>query len=151
MSGSILTLILLVSFAHIVLADDNSDGVISRPEIEYSSGDLRDPFRDLFELEMLKAKKEKEEQNIQEPVDSTEPQKPLPSLDKIKVQGVMWGGKFPQAIINNKILGVGDSVEGGVIVSIEKKGITLNFSGRIAILDIPGSASTLKKGNKEEK
>lgn len=137
---------LLVSFAHLVFADGNSDGVISRPVIEYSSGDLRDPFSDLFQLAVEKEKKEKEEQDIQVPlVGSADPEKSMPSLEKFKVQGVIWGGKFPQAIINNKILGTGDLIDGAEIVSIEKKGITLSFSGRLANLPTPGNAEVSEK------
>lgn len=149
--GNFLVLVLLVSFAHLVFADSNNDGVILRPVIEYSSGDLRDPFGDLFQLAAEREKKEKEMQSIQSPQETTEPEKPLPSLDKFQVQGVVWGGKFPQAIINNKILGVGDSIEGVEIVSIEKKGITLNFAGRMATLATPGNVPVLGKGTKEEK
>ena len=121
-------LLLLVSFTYIAFAGSDNDGVISRPVIEYSSGDLRDPFGDLLQLAIEKEQKAKEVQDVvAAPKDSTEPAKPMPSLDKFKVQGVIWGGKFPQAIINNKILGVGDLIEGAEIVSIEKKGITLRM------------------------
>ncbi len=119
--------------------------------IEYTSGDLRDPFGDLFQLAEEKAKKEKESQIIQNPLENIVPDKPLPSLDNFKVQGVIWGGKFPQAIINNKVLGVGDSIEGVEIVEIDKKGITLNFAGRTATLAAPGNPPSVIKGNKEEK
>ncbi len=147
---SILILVLLLSFAHMLFADSNNDGVILRPVIEYSSGDLRDPFGDLFQLAIEREKKRKEE-SIQAPQETVEPEKPLPSLDKFQVQGVVWGGKFPQAIINNKIFGVGDSIEGVEITSIDKKGVTLNFAGRMATLVTPGNAPVLKKGVKEEK
>jgi len=147
----ILFLMLLVSCASIVFADGNSDGVISRPVIEYSSGDLRDPFGDLLQLAAEKEKKEKAEQNIQTPQETIEPEKPMPTLDKIKVQGLIWGGRFPQVVINNKILGIGDSIEGFEIVSIDKKGIALSFSGRVVNLAIPGNAPASVKGNKEDK
>ncbi|MDD5505631.1 MAG: hypothetical protein PHR73_02615 [Candidatus Omnitrophica bacterium] len=144
-------LILLAGFASLLFAEGSNEGVISRPVIEYTSGDLRDPFSDLFQLAAEKEKKEKEEQKIQAPLENIEPEKPLPSLDKFKVQGLIWGGKFPQAIINNKVLGVGDSIEGVEIVNIDKKGITLDFAGRKAVLANPGSTSILEKVNKEEK
>lgn len=149
MFGAIL--ILLAGLANMVFADSNNDGVISRPVIEYTSGDLRDPFSDLFQLAEEKAKKEKEAQIVQAPLENIVPDKPLPSLDNFKVQGVIWGGKFPQAIINNKVLGVGDSIEGVEIIKIDKKGITLNFAGRTATLAAPGNPPSVTKGNKEEK
>jgi hypothetical protein len=148
---SIFVLVLSIHYSHIVFAENNNEGLILRPIIEYSSGDLRDPFIDLFKLAIEKDKKQKEGQEIQAPQEDTETQKPLPSLDKFKVQGVIWGGKLPQAIINNKVLGVGDSIDGAEIMSIGKKVITLNFSGRTANLATPGNAPDLEKGNKEEK
>lgn len=146
-----LSSVLLVNFANIVFADSNNDGVILRPVIEYSSGDLRDPFSDLLQLAIEKEQKEKEGQYIEAPQENTDLQRPILSLKKFKVQGVIWGGKLPQAIINNKILGVGDSIDGAEIVSIEKKGITLNFAGRMANLATPGNAPVLEEGDKEEK
>ena len=130
---------------------DNADGVISRPVIEYSSGDLRDPFMDLFQMAAEKEKREKELRNFEAPKDETDKVLPMPSLDKIKVQGLIWGGRFPQAVINGRILGIGDSIESFKIVNIEKKGITLSFSGRTVNLPTPGNAPDLKKKNKEEK
>jgi hypothetical protein len=130
---------LLMSFARMVFADNSNEGVISRPVIEYSSGDLRDPFNDLFYLE-----KEKEKQSVQVPQESI-PDEPMFSLENFKVQGVIWGGKFPQAIINNKVLKVGDLIEGAEIVSIEKEGITLNFSGRLANLVVSGNTPIAKE------
>ena len=144
--GNFLVLVLLLSFAHIVFADSNNDGVILRPVIVYSSGDLRDPFSDLFQLA-----KEKEGQSIQETEGSIAQEEPMPSLKNFKVQGVIWGGRFPQAIINNKILGIGDLIEGFEIVNIEKKGITLSFAGRIANLTAPGNIPVSAKGDKEDK
>jgi Tfp pilus assembly protein PilP len=136
---------LLINSSHIAFADNNDDGLILRPAIEYSSGDLRDPFIDLFQLSMEKEQKDKEEQDIPVLGEDTETQKPLPSLEEFKVQGVIWGGKFPQVIINDKILGVGDAINEAEIVNIEKNWITLNFSGRQANLATPGNAPALEK------
>ncbi len=146
----IFILILFINFPYIGLGQ-NGDSIISRPVIEYSSGDLRDPFGDLFNLAAEKEKKEKEMQSFEAPLEEAEVAVPMPSLDKFKVQGVIWGGNFPQAIINNKVLSIGDSIEGVKIINIEKKGITLSFAGRTANLPTPGNAPALEKGDKEEK
>jgi len=139
-------LILLISFVQIVFAQNKKDGLVLRPVIEYSSGDLRDPFNDLFYLE-----KKKDDQIVQAPEEGVEQQEPLPSLDNFKVKGVIWGGKFPLVIINDKMLKVGDLINDAEIVSITKEGIVLNFSGRIATLVTPGNVPVSIKGNKEEK
>jgi len=142
----IFILTLLISSAHIVFAENNDDGIILRPVIVYNSGDLRNPFSNLFQLS-----KEKEEQSIQAPKEIIEPQVPMPSLENFKVQGAIWGGKFPQVIINNKMLKIGDLIDDFEIVNIEKKGITLSFNGMIANLNFTGYTPALGKGDKEEK
>ena len=139
-----LLLILMISSVYIVFAEVKDEGVILRPVVEYSSGDLRDPFSNLFQLGRIKR-----EQNIQVPQEGIEQIKVLPDLKKFKVQGVIWGGKFPQAIINNKIFKVGDLVEGFEIMNIEKKGISLGFGVEMFILPTPGNAPATDKEDKE--
>ncbi|MFA6129904.1 MAG: hypothetical protein WC731_02850 [Candidatus Omnitrophota bacterium] len=145
-------LLFAAGFAPIVFADSNPDGVISRPVMEYTSGDLRDPFGDLLQSAIEKEKKEKEEKAAQEPPEDANSEKSAIDLGQFKVQGVILGSKTSQVIINNKILGVGDTINGAEIVSIEKKGITLNLGGRTANLAAPGNDASLRKikGNKEE-
>jgi len=146
---------LLVSLSYLTFADENkadnnSEGLILRPVIEYSSGDLRDPFMDLYQLSLEKQHKTDGE-NVQVSPDDTVTKKPLPDLKKFKVQGVIWGGKLTQVIINNKILSVGDTIDDAEIVSIGKKVIVLNFSGTIVNLATTGITPDSEKGDKEEK
>jgi len=84
---------------------DESQGV---NKIEYKSEDLRDPFE-----------KEQPKGQIETNL--------LPSL---QVQGIVWGGSFPQAIINNKVLRVGDTIEGVRITNITKDSVTVFFGNR---------------------
>lgn len=143
-------LMLLAGGYSSVLAE-NGDGVISRPIIGYSSGDLRDPFRDLLQVAEENEKKKKEIQDFESPGEEAEPAMPMPSLDKFKVQGIMWGGRFPQAIVNNKVVIIGDMIEGLKVVNIEKKGVTLSFSGKTALLSAPGVTHLSEKDNKDNK
>lgn len=88
--------------------------VIERPNVEYRARGLRNPF----------------EQPItdSEPSDgSLRPQRE--SLPSLTVQGVIWGGSFPQAIVNNKVIKVGDVLEGVDIVAIDKEGVTVSYAG----------------------
>lgn len=50
--------------------------------------------------------------------------KPKPSLT---VTAVVWGEAEPQAIINGKIIGLGETIEAAKVVSITKKGVQLSF------------------------
>jgi len=91
----------------------NIEAVISRPKVEYQPEGLRDPFEPLIK-------------NQEVVVVNQDTQKTLPALT---VQGVIWGSSLPQAIINNKVVKVGDSLEGVDIVSIGKDGVTISFNG----------------------
>lgn len=87
--------------------------VIERPTLHYESGDLKDPFTQ----PVIKKEGAEQEQMI-------EIQPPV-----LTVQGVIWGGRFNQAIINNKVLKAGDTVEGAKILSIDRNGVVILFEG----------------------
>ncbi|MDD5465465.1 MAG: hypothetical protein PHP73_03880 [Candidatus Omnitrophica bacterium] len=128
----------VINFGFIALAQENiADEMISRPQIKYKSGQLRDPFASV----MLKAAN-KESLQEREAAESNRPKINLSSLD---VQGIIWGTKVPQAIINNKVLVAGDSINGAEILSIDKKGVTLSFAGEIVNLPAPGQTPVLKE------
>lgn len=117
-----------------------AEEIVVRPKIEYKSSQLRDPFVSA----LIKEKKVQDLQK-QKPEELT---KPKINLESFKVQGVIWGAKITQAIINNKVLVVGDSLDGAKVVSIDKKGVVLDFSGEIIILSAPGrDAAPAQKAN----
>ncbi len=91
--------------------------IIVRPKVEYQAEGLRDPFQ------MPVSEKAVQEEKAQAP----EREIPPPSLS---VQGVIWGGNFPQAIINNRVVKLGDTIEGARIVSIDKNVVIIFFQGR---------------------
>ncbi|MFH1269640.1 MAG: hypothetical protein ABIH75_01095 [Candidatus Omnitrophota bacterium] len=94
-------------------------------KIEYKSESLRDPFQP-------------EEAETTEPQVQAEPQ-PLPPL---QVQGMVWGGSLPQAIINNKVVKIGDTpIEGVRITAIDKGGVTVLFEKQLHLLSIPVTKS----------
>jgi len=49
-----------------------------------------------------------------------------PSVPLI-VQGVIWGGAMPQAIINNRVINIGNVIEGAKVIDINKKGVVLLY------------------------
>jgi hypothetical protein len=104
--------------------------VITRRKVEYTAGGLRDPFQTYIEEERRGAKAQETEEAK------------LPSL---KVQGIIWGGSLPQAIVNNKVVKAGDIIEGVRIVEIKKDGIILFFSGRQYTLPSPGAGGSSKE------
>ena len=91
-------------------------GDIIRPEIEYKGEGLKDPF-----LPLLTEKKIESIPAIQK----SEAAKELPVLT---VQGLIWGGAFPQAIINNKVVRIGDAIGEVKIKAIDRDGVTVLFA-----------------------
>jgi hypothetical protein len=96
------------------VAQPQAEETIQRPAVDYSAQDLRDPF-------MLKAGGKATPK-----IGQGGERKPLPQLN---VQGLIWGGKFPQAIINNKVVKVGDVLDNVEILEIDKDGVTVLFEG----------------------
>jgi hypothetical protein len=108
-------------------ASGSSPDQLLRPKVDYSAQGLRDPF-------MGKGG----QSGTGEEVNPVVEKKPLPALT---VQGVIWGGDFPQAIINNKVLKVGDTIEGVKIKAIAKEGIIVLFEGSESAISSPAAGS----------
>ena len=93
--------------------------------------------RDLFGLpSRLLQKIQEREQSLKQP-----PKEPSPAVEEapaavppefssMELQGIFWGADKPQAIINRKILSVGDTIEGAKVTAITKEGVTLTHGGQ---------------------
>lgn len=117
--------------------------VVIRPKVEYMPAGSRDPFQSPIRMQNDQA-------GVTAP-ESIDQQNPIKSL---KVQGVIWGGELPQAIINNKVLKIGDTIESFRIVGIDRDGVTV-ISGSYQYI-LPSSAGEiiekkLKEGKNEKK
>lgn len=129
-------LIAAIDHKFIAAAEETTaDKIIARPVVEYASGELRDPFRTYLIKDAPKPL----------PQENADLTKPELDLGKLQVQGIIWGVKIPQVIINNKVLTIGDLIEGAEVLSIEKKGIVLSFNGAIYDLAAPGQGSVIQK------
>ncbi|MDD4980858.1 MAG: hypothetical protein PHC54_06315 [Candidatus Omnitrophica bacterium] len=88
-------------------------------KIEYKAEKLKDPFQ---------------EENIGAEGGAEAAQKPLPAL---AIQGMVWGGTFPQAIINAKVVKIGDTIAGARIIDISKSGVTVLYEDKKYNLGAP--------------
>lgn len=122
-----------------------AEPVIKTENVEYTAEDLEDPF------------KEEEEVVQPQPVEEAPVEKkPLPEM---KIQGIIWGGIFPQAIINNTVVKKGDKIDDVRIVDITKDGLVLFFQDEEYTLPAPATKelkilrkkSSDLKGGKNEK
>ncbi|MFH1045396.1 MAG: hypothetical protein V1727_00340 [Candidatus Omnitrophota bacterium] len=98
------------------------------PQVSYSGENVRDPFLSPFELGAVAT-------NANEKKNETKP-----TLPHLEVQGLIWGTKLPQAIINNQIIRPGDTISGAEILDVRKEGVYVLYGGyqfilRPAVLD----------------
>jgi hypothetical protein len=95
-----------------------TEDIIVKPNVEYKTEDLRDPFCDPFAPEKVSPVA-----GLPTPEVPSSP-KVLPSLE---VQGIIWGGDFPLGIINNKVVKIGDTIEDVQIMDINQSGVIVAF------------------------
>lgn len=108
------------------------------PNVEYKAEGLRDPFQ-----AYLGEKKEVEKTGMVRSEAEVSP----PSLT---IQGIIWGAKFPQAIINNKVVKAGDTIEGARILDINKDGIKVFYENRQYDLSSPANINLQNLEKKPE-
>lgn len=114
-----------------------------RPKIEWNADDLRDPFEDYITEKPLAQAVQKQEEIL---VQKEEPVV-LPAL---AVQGIIWGGNKPCAIINNKVIEQGrETAEGVKITNISRQGIELRYKGKKFNLSSPAESAG-HTGEKDE-
>lgn len=111
---------------------------IVRENIEYQASNSRDPFQDTSVEKS--AVKTDEQANLTPP--------------ELKIKGIIWGTNLPQAIINDQVVKIGDTVAGARIINIDKSGITVLFNNHKFNISSPATAdieAKEKKGGTNEK
>lgn len=61
----------------------------------------------------------------------------LVSAPDLKIDGIVWGGRFPQAIIESQVMREGDVIKKGepiTIISIKPKEVVILFKGKLFTL-----------------
>ncbi|MCX7926670.1 MAG: hypothetical protein N2606_00805 [Candidatus Omnitrophica bacterium] len=105
----------------------SQEDVLKIPDVSYKARDKRDPFMDLLpKILPLEQKKEEQEDVV---------------LPQLNIQGVFWGGKFPQAIINGRIVKEKETIDNVLILSIKREEIVILFSGRQFRIPTPATSS----------
>jgi hypothetical protein len=90
------------------------------PRVEYGAQNLKDPFKTYVV---------KEAKPDQPAVAQIEPEvvKPAPTLN---IQGIFWGGQYPQAIVNDTVVKEGQVIEEAKVMSIQRDGVKFLFANR---------------------
>jgi len=134
---SLLILAIFIAFIRNSFAAQEPKAEIPlRPALEYDADGYRDPF----------LRDERGERGVSGIEEKKLAAKTV-SLASLNIQGVIWGGVFPGAIINNKVVKIGDNIEGMQITQINKDGVTLSYGNGLHTIPSPAFAS---KQDKEE-
>ena len=104
--------ILLIGGLCLLGVYDNSSAQEIPPEIEYTSYDLRDPFKSPLEEEITMV-----------PEDIFLP-------EEFVVRGMVWGIEPVRAIINDEVVGKGDTILDVQVLEIKKEGVYLLYKGK---------------------
>jgi len=116
-----------------------SKRVVDEEPPGYTAQDLRDPLQALLPSDEFVAVVPGEEEA---------PEAFVPSLEELNVhvQGLIWGGSKPRAIINDRVYEVGQSVDGVMIVAIDWQGVTIEHEGRAVKISTVMSPASATRG-----
>jgi len=105
---------------------------VAEAPIAYTAQEMRDPFTSLLPASAPASRKHAPKPVVVEDVET-----PAPDL---LIQGLMWGGTQPKAIIYGKVYGLGEEVQGVKIIAIDQRGVTIDHHG--SSISYPVSAPT---------
>ncbi|MBU0482355.1 MAG: hypothetical protein KKG47_14780 [Proteobacteria bacterium] len=122
------------------IAEEAPETLVVRPErlpaktrSDNSLVPARDPF--IWPLEQLRKFDERDEGSKKDP------------FADFKLNGILWTGREPVAIINNKPLRQGETIDGARVQSIEKDSVILANRKTSRTLRFPDPFIELKKEN----
>lgn len=108
--------------------------IYKRKVFKYDGDMFRDPFANPF-TPVKDEVKESVAKEIKLPV--------------LNVQGLMWGANYPSAIINDKVVKVGDVIEGATIIDINSKQVLVKYQEKS--FQLPAPALEVKDDKKKSK
>lgn len=107
-------LIIILLYAHNLFAQEI-------PKVGYTSYDLRDPLENPLEVEVEEAIAIPSELDISLP-------------EGLVVRGIVWGVEPVRAIINDEVVGKGDTILDARVLDVRKEGVYLLYKGRRFII-----------------
>lgn len=107
--------------------------------IEYAEANKKDPLKPSIDFRRTRTQPVPGGIFERAPVRTEESKIELPAL---RVQGAVWGTDKPRAIINDEVVGRGDTISGAKILDINSDGIRFLYKGEEFLLPIP----SIKKG-----
>lgn len=101
------------------------------PTIDYVADLTRDPLRPVFQQEPAESVERRPDMVAAAEIALGAPFPPGQALGlpPIAIQGLIWGGASPRAIIDGQIYEIGDAIDGARIVAIDREGLTVTLRG----------------------
>jgi len=135
--------------------DAEADKLNLRPVIEFKVDKTKKSFKDYYKQK----KREKEGPVIvdKDTFNAGIQDGDTGKLPPLEIKGLVWGTEVPQAIINGKVLKIGDTINEVKIVTIDKTGVGVLFEGKPAKVASPSKSylvndtATVPEGGKNEK
>jgi len=121
-------------------SEDNKEGIKQEDslcqdkrinEIAPPRGDLdieyallkKDPLKNLLQLYLYKTRVVQTEEKVTIP------------LPELTIEGIIWNSHMPQAIVNGKIVRIGDIVKDVEIIDIKRNGIVVGSNGEKFLIE----------------
>lgn len=127
---------IIYALSTVIIYSQKETVLFSPSSAVYTSDSRRDPFEDYL------SPKVKTKKGLKPVTAEEEKPKPLPTFT---IQGIIWEGIIPMAIINDNVVKVGDVLEGARIIGIDKEGVNFLYYGREYKLLAPASIYKTEK------
>jgi len=137
----LLTIVIVISWIRIGYGED----LLSTDEgLDFLN---KNPFKSWLPKIEEKIEKVQEEANIEKkeaeqqivvvrkPIEEAKPIEEV-QAPKIKLSGLVWNTDRPQAIVNDQVFSIGDTVDSSKIIDIRKDGIDVIFSDKLFTIQI---------------
>ena len=140
MTNRTLKIIVLVLAAFVL-----SQGTAFAVDKNYSKSSFRNPFKSQLprRKKVIKPSTEATKKDIPkrepvrkrvsvktQPVEIAPPEPPT-----LVISGLVWNSDRPQAIINSRVIDVGDTIETIQVVAIRKEGVEIEFQGKTITIE----------------
>ena len=103
--------------------------------VKYNPVESADPLKNIF-LEFLEDLRSGKAKKVDEKA------KKQIKVPQMSIIGLVWNSDAPQAIINGRVVSVGDTIEGAKLVAVDKSGVKVEYEGYEFYID--------KNANKEQ-
>jgi len=104
-------------------ADSDNEEIAVREPVPYTAATFRDPFVPVSAAMEVKPQ-----------AGAAKTTTTVVSLPDMVLQGMVWGGSFPQAIINGRVVKIGDQVSGAEVLDITKEGVLFLYGNNRCLL-----------------